>query len=301
MVVTAQASGSGLSFEILSKVLQAVGLYRGGAILGLVFNSKTHSPIPFALITLQGITQTGEELIETLVSDAHGFYRGIKLPPGKYSFNVRHQDYLFPSKRSRPKLLGMKDYYLGETFTVSNQTELYFFNIPIDPLKSLEEANKSFKFQLNMLSSVAKRFIRNLTIPLFIYSSVSTYLFPNALNFIILSLYGGLFLQVLYKILRPPNIKGKILNTNNEPIKDTLVLLNELGSSTYGAVTLTDSKGYFKTRIKPAVYKLAATKVGYVGIEGQGMTEYEVDIRKKGQEVDLRLEKISLTESDIFG
>lgn len=119
--------GVRFSLELLARILQALGLVPAGKPRGFVFDSHNHKGIPFALLTITSVPEktlpltadpntlnlATTPLIETVVSDVEGVYKGVELPPGKYQIDVRHQEYRFPTIKPRPAYLTLRDFYKG--------------------------------------------------------------------------------------------------------------------------------------------------------------------------------------------
>jgi len=83
--------GGKFGVEIFFRFLQALGLIPAKEPQGIVFNSQTNQPVPFALLTIESVN-SDENVFETVVTDENGIYQGIQLPAGNYTITVTHLD-----------------------------------------------------------------------------------------------------------------------------------------------------------------------------------------------------------------
>jgi len=283
-VAVASQFGGSLSPTLFLKILQALGLLPIGKPQGLVFNSETDAGIPFAILTFRNRDPDNElSLVETVVTDADGVYKGINLPAGRYQIEVSHQDYRFPTQKQRPSHLGIPDYYRGEDFSLTNTQEPLFL-IPMDPLVSRLKHRWGLKLRL-FLASFSRR-SSMAVYPLAFLSVVLVILFPTIWNWLVVGFYGLLISQRIIVWFKTPIITGQVLDENGQPMAKVIVRLATIDENSLAAVLLTDSNGEFKYFGRPALYQLSLQKSEYIWMdEASPLSFYEVDVRIKRQHV----------------
>lgn len=298
--------GTGLSIDLLIKILQALGLLRRGKKQGIVYDQTTDKPVPFALITITGINKE-QQVLETVVTDTEGVYRGIKLPAGVYQLSVSHQDYTFPTKIPKPIYVQANDYYMGETFEITAAKagrEEQLFLIPVDPVATAGK-NRSKVFSRLGLARVSS-LTGPLLIPLFVISGVMLSLSPSIWNsgvFLLYCVYVGLKARTWFQT---PNVVGTVVTLKGEPIDDAI--LRVIDSETNELVEVTRSKpdGKFDLSLKPGSYQLSVMKPGYVwNTKDATLSFHQIIISaehpKEVQSVAVQLTEASSIYKELFG
>jgi hypothetical protein len=289
-----------IAFEGILRVLQLIGLFPVKRTTGYVFDSQTKQPVPFAVITITSVDQRADSIQETVVSNMYGMYTGIQLPLGKYKLEVRHQDYLFPSREPRPAFLSVRDYYLGEVFEVTNAKIQQFFLVPMDPLGTVKE-KRSLRYQANLLYLWFNRLLQVMIVPLFLLSVYLTSLSPSPLSFFFLLIYTLLLIRQLITVATRPNIVGKIADDQETPVENVLVRLNQAETGELQSVMLTDKRGKYATRLKKDRFQLSIVKPGMVWTDGQQpMSSYEADTRFGRVRLTHTLKPVNVSAEEFF-
>jgi hypothetical protein len=302
-VATAIAVGSqfggGLSISIFLKILQALGLIPGGKPQGLVFNSKTYEPVAFALLTITNKMSKKTPVVETVVTDVHGVYSGVKLQPDSYEITVSHQEYRFPTVEPRPQYVQMSDYYKGEMFNVSSSTEEQLFLIPVDPVT--DQGTKSFKAKLRVQMAHLSKLTSVMTMPMFVLSGILALLFPSFWNWAVFLLYAA---AVAYKSIgwfKVPQVTGTVIDENGNPIAHAVIRMSQSETNQLSSVITTNEKGEFKVFGPKTKYELVVTKPGYVwAAEGSALSFYEVDATVENQNVVVAMQPVGSIYEGLF-
>lgn len=267
--------GGSISPDLLIKILQALGLIPAGKPQGLVFDSETEEPIPFALLTITGQNEQAGTT-QTVVTDDRGVYRGIRLPPDNYQLFVSQQDFHFPTKKARPPYMSYRDFYRGEVFPVSKQTQEQLFLIPMDPLN--EQRRYSWRHGFRLFFTRLARWTDTLTAPLFLLSGFLAILFPSIWNWLVFALYGGLLGKKALGWFKSPLVTGVVIDQTGQPIERAMIRLGALVNNELTELTLTNTQGEFTLYGPPQRYQLAITKPGFVWYDQNAtMSLYELD------------------------
>lgn len=287
-IAVATQFGGNLSLQLFLRLLQALGLLPIGEPQGLVFNSETYQPVPFAVLT---IYSEGSEvqIAETVVTDAKGVYKGIKLAPGLYRIIVSHQDFTFPSSKNRPIYVQFKDYYLGEVFNVTSEKQQQLFLIPIDPREKSTQLSLTTRLRI-FLASVG-RFTQHLAWPLFLISGLLFLVFPTLWNGLVLTFYTLLISKRLIWTFKRPLITGLVVDRDKRPLENAVIRVIEPNTNQISSIITTGRSGRFKIYADKGLYHLEAIRVDYVWTEvTAAMSFYQVDASKKPQDLVIVME-----------
>jgi hypothetical protein len=295
--------GARFSLEILARILQALGLIPSGKPRGFVFDSRTHKGIPFALLTITSVDVSGTPgednvvdfshtpLIETVVSDVEGVYKGVELPLGKYQIDVRHQEYRFPTARPRPPYLTTHDYYRGEEFEIASEKDAeLLFLIPMDAIE--ETGKRTWKNQVRVSLAYLSRFGAMLILPLFVVSGILTLLFPSIWNWLVFGTYA---VMVAYKSVgwfKIPRLTGVVIDTHGVAIENAIVRIIISENSELAVVTNTKSDGRFSAFVKPGKYQISVVNPGYVWTDTPVGSFYEVDLTEQPLHLVATMEQV---------
>lgn len=263
-VAVAQAAASlvPIILEIISRLLQAVGLIPVKRPRGVVFDTKTGKGIPFATITFVRVADG--QIVDTVVSDVQGVYRSIKLPSGIYRLEVVHSDYIFPTKVTPRFTLNPHDFYRGEPFEITNRNQEELFLIPMDPLYEEAGLRRPLSFYFQVLAQVLRRVLFNLFYPIVALSFIITLIFPTLLNIAICILYIiMIFYRVRHTKAQPP-LMGKVVDRYGKPLIDVMVRCIETQTNQVSALLITNPKGEFRVNLPTLQYTLVVVKDGYV-------------------------------------
>lgn len=297
---------SQFSFGFLIRILQALGLLPVGKSRGLVYNSKTYEPVPFALLTFiqinpQNPEEVDEMLIrETVVTDTDGIYKGITLPEGTYRIAVSHQDFSFPSQRPRPVQFSMHDFYLGEPFDITSERDEVSFLIPVDPLSDEADA-KARSAKRSIQFAPIKRALGSLTWPLFILSIILAVYRPTYWNIGVFWLYLLIISKRAVGLARRPRILGYVKDVAGAPIPYTVIRISDSDKNELIGITTTDQKGRYQYFGKPKRYQVNIIKPGYVWQSQENALSYtEIDTRQKRQRFDATLISVGEIYDELF-
>jgi hypothetical protein len=291
--------GGGISLNIIIKILQALGLLPSGKPQGMVFNSKTYEPVPFALLTITNPNTKQIPVVETVVTDVLGVYRGVKLPPDMYQIIVSHQDFRFPTSQPRPQYLQMTDFYRGELFGVqSNETEQLFL-IPVDPIN--ETGKSSLKTKLRIYLAQFGKLSGVLLLPLFIVSGFLALLFPSIWNWLIFGVYCILVSTKAAAWFRVPRVTGTVIDEQGLPIENAVVRLSISETNQLAAVISTGKDGNFRIHGPKEKYQLVVTKPGFIWKNNQSaLSFYEVNATQSSQHVVVTMTPMAQVYANLF-
>lgn len=291
--------GQQFSWDILLKILQALGLIPPQEPQGMVFDSQTNEPVPFALLTITLTNESGEKLIETAVTDVDGIYQGIQLPIGKYQITVAQQDYTFPTTKERPGYLSIQEFYKGEEFQVSSTKRQQLFLIPMDKKTKTEYKASIGKTVRGIIRKL--RFI-NLFWPLFIISLLITLFYPTWINFLMLIFYGLILIKRFIKSFEKPTISGFITTTSNEPVQNAIVRISDPAKGELVSIVNTDKLGYHESFLAPNKYQIQITKTGLLWERKDSQLSFEeIDVTKERKTIDAVMRDIKDIYKELFG
>jgi 5-hydroxyisourate hydrolase-like protein (transthyretin family) len=252
-IAVASQFGGQLSLLVLLRLLQALGLLPKGAPQGIVFDSATHEPIAFALVSVYRIVQNKAELVETVVSNVDGIYSGVELPAGTYQVVVSHLDFDFPSTKERPKTVSVLDFYRGEQFELKNEQNQIILLIPMDA----KEPGKTLKTSRRIRIRLAKlaRFSSYLTLPLFLLSGLFAVIFPSIWNTLVFICYCALMSRHVLAWFKTPIITGVVVETNTgTPIPQAVIRLSMPSENNKVTILQSNEQGEFRYFGKPDTY-----------------------------------------------
>lgn len=290
--------GWGLSLQILLRILQALGILPPPSPQGLVFDSDTEEPVAFAILNITNLDNRSTS--ETVVTNTEGVYGGVQLPPGKYVVEVRHDKYSFPTLKSRPQYLTMYEFYKGETFEITKQSNKQLFLIPVDQKKT-ETIKKGPNFSWSLVRERLVRLANYLIFPLFVLSLVITIFYPTIINIIVCVIYLIIIAFRLFKWFKIPNIRGKVVDDKGEPLENVFVRIFMQESNQLMAVLQTNKKGEFKAYLPKNEYQVSLTKQHYIWVDnGQVQNFYLADSRKKTAVILAVMESSDKILKDLF-
>ena len=280
--------GRNLSPALIWRSLQALRFLPAGKPQGLVYDSQTHQGIPFALVEVKN--ENGD-IIDRVVTDQNGLYRGLVLEPGKYELVVSHPRYHFPTSQVRPHNLTDHEFYQGEVFEVlakyAARNRLLYL-IPIDLLAQPPQK----RFQIGPSLEGYQRLNSSLFLPLFIITGILTLIFPVFWNWLV---WGSYWVELVFKgkrWLEKPHLTGNTIDTGGQPLANTIVAVVDVASHQFAALTQADQTGAFTAHLPNKKLMLAITKPGYVWVEDETpVTEYPLDATKELQHLVVTLKQ----------
>lgn len=291
--------GEQLSWQLILKILQALGLLPPKEPQGIVYDSDTNAPVAFALLTITTTeANKGQQIVATLVTDVDGIYQGAQLPKGKYKISASHQEYKFPTDKQRPTYLTVQEFYKGEVFEVISSDSQQLFLIPVD---KLTETHEGWSFKKSLRRIIQKiRFI-NLFWPLFTISVVITIFYPTVINLVVLMFYGFILLKKSLKSLKRPSLSGYVVNTNNSPVEHAVIRINDPEKGRLVALMTTNNKGYFSAYLEPNKYQIQVSKNGFVWMrEGSQLSLEEIDITQGKKSLKIIMKDVNEIYKEMF-
>lgn len=253
-------SGSSFRPDYLIKILQSLGLMRRGKPQGLIYETDTSKPVPFAMVTF---TKSDQQIMETTVSDVHGVYGGVKLSPGSYTLSVVHQDFNFPTKARQWGIGSTTDFYTGEPFSVTSEATEQLFSIPVDP-----RTETPVRLPLRTLVVLAFNQLlshqQQVQVSLTIFTIICTLISPSMHNLAMAALYGALLVRGKLNSKRKPLLCGTILDNSGKPLENVIVKVVSSGTNQLQSVTQSSVSGYFSAFVRPGKYQISVIKNGYV-------------------------------------
>jgi hypothetical protein len=206
-------------------------------------------------------------------------YGGVQLPPGRYQIEVRHQDFRFPTVKSRPTYLSIFEYYKQEPFDVSDEKTKQLFLIPVDPLETTQ--TKSARLSMRLIRERLIRLFQYMLFPLFLLSLVIAMLYPTIVNIAVCVIYIGIIVFRVVGWFKIPAIVGKVVDANGSPLENVFVRIFLQESNQLMSVLVTDSQGRFKAYLPKNAYQVSLSKQKYVWVEnGEIQNFYIADARK---------------------
>lgn len=292
--------GQQLSWNLLLKILQALGLIPPKEPQGMVFDSQTNEPVSFALLTITSTDKGPEErILETVVTNVDGIYQGVQLPKGSYIISVSHQDYIFPTSKDRPNYLSIQDFYKGEEFEVSSSNRQQLFLIPVDKKDQSQQKTSIKKVFRRILQKIR---LTDLFWPLFIISIVITLFYPTLLNLLVLCFYFFMLFKRFIHSLKQPTISGFIKDEVGSPIKNATIRISDPSKGELVAIVNTNESGYYESFLEPNKYQIQITKPGMIWIrEGSQLSFEEVDVTQGPKIVDGVFKDINQIYKELFG
>jgi carboxypeptidase family protein len=280
--------GKDLSPRLIWRTLQALRLLPAGKPQGLVYDSQTHRGIPFALVEVRN---KDGEIIDLVVTDKNGIYRGLILEPGKYQLMVSHPDYDFPTSQVRPAYLTNREFYQSEIFEVLTKhaaKNQMLYLIPVDLLT--KKPQNQFKIDLSLESF--SRLNAVLFFPLFLVTGSLTMIFPTVWNWLV---FGSYCIQITFKAsywFKTLGLTGNTIDTNGQSLENTIVAVVDTEAHQFAALTQAENDGSFSAYLPKQQLLLAITKPGFFWVENnEPVTEYILDTTLEPKHVIVTLKK----------
>lgn len=269
--------GQRWTWGLVKKILQAMGLLPPSTPQGIVFDSETDAPVPYALVVVISANKNSQQkVVKTVITDKNGIYQGIKLEKGKYFINVSHPNYKFPTSKQKPSHLTAQEFYRGEIFTYKSDIYEKLFLIPMDKIETEKQKNNlSTKQVIKAKLMVFVRKIRFVKLfwPLFFLSIIITVFYPTVINFIVILFYILELTIKATKSLKITKIVGHVLDTNQTPIEGVIVEVSNLGKTELVAITTTNEQGAFTVYLKSNKFNVNTVKNGFMTVSDSSQAE----------------------------
>lgn len=227
---------------------------------GVVYNSITKKLVPRAVVRLWD-AKSGM-LIDTVVTDANGIF---KLTPrkGEYVLKVSAPGYTFPSKLVNSSAdSGYTNVYLGEVVEVVGVDDVLMLSVPLDPVKESKavKARQRIRSFFEELVGVISPIV---LVAGFVYSVVVTMMYPLALNYLILGLYGITFLIKAYLHFSKPRLFGMVTSVDGKLVSGLEIGLFDYEFKNLISRTFTNKRGAYNFVVKNQSYYLQVLDNGY--------------------------------------
>jgi hypothetical protein len=227
---------------------------------GVVYNSVTKKLVPRAVVRLWD-TKKGI-LIDTVVTDANGIFY-LTPRKGEYVIKVSAPSYIFPSKLVNSRNdSGYTNVYVGEVIEVTGGNDALMLSVPIDPVKESkgirirQQIRLFFEELISVISPI-------LLITGFIYSVVVTMMYPLALNYLILGMYGITFLIKVYLHVSQPRLFGMVTSVDGKFVSGLEIGLFDYEFKNLISRTFTNKRGAYNFVVKNQAYYLQVLDNGY--------------------------------------
>ncbi len=295
MIVTQMGTNAfSVGPDVFLRILQALGLAAQGNPQGVVFNSITNAPVPFASLLF---TNKDKTVNDVAVTDVHGVYKGVKLPPGTYAIEVSHQEFAFPTKKAKPAFLNQRDYYLGEPFGVKTAKKEQLFLVPVDP--TVKEASQNLLKKLQLAFNWTLQHKLRISIVFFVFSLVMTIASPSTINLILTGLYAVFLVAQFLKTFKRPLVTGSVIGPNKQPLDQVILKFVDTKTNQLESVSQTDKDGKFEAFVEPGKYQLFVVKQGFVWEESTQLSFNEVVVNGARQ-MKLSLKSAQDMANDLF-
>jgi hypothetical protein len=245
---------------------------------GRVYNSVTHEPVQGALIR---VFDSRGALVKTVVTDVNGMFQ-LRLPKGTYTLNISSSGYEFPStKAATAKDMQEGLVYYGGEINLAKEKRSLSIKIPLDPVdsESKESGNALTAVKNSTIATVLTLSPLMMLILAFGYNFMVWDFTFNVEGIYRLVLAAFLLIiQFYFRYLS--NRVGKVVDKDNNPIKDLELGLYEAEFDTQVNSTKTDEEGKFIFFAKSQDYYIQAVSPEYKVASDDG----KFYVKKRGEE-----------------
>ncbi len=249
---------------LVNRFLVLLGLRRQNLHWGIVYDSVSKQPLDPVIVQLVD-AHTGQ-VVQACVSDLAGRFNFLAYP-GKFKILVKKSNYTFPSAVVPGERDGIyRNLYHGEFFTLTQNSDVIPFNIPMDPAQ--KDWNQKAKAKIVHFDPFAEKFLFRLTVVLFwfvlLLSLLSLLRYNSAMIYAVLGFYAVVFL--LWLALPEPRWWGRVrFKEGGRPAGGLAVELSYPAMpSVVVAKAVTAGDGKFLLRVDPGRYLvcIAAASAG---------------------------------------
>ncbi len=266
--------------KTLLNILSAAGILPSKQRKGFVHQTKTGSPIPFALISVYESAKTHVRPIVTLVTDMFGVYNDPFLEKGEYDFVVAQDEFSFPTKLQRPIHLSYKDFYRGEVLNVASKKDRSALLIPMDA-KVAQSKSKVWRARLLLSLNRTLNALQVLVLPFALMAMFALWLSPGLWNVVIVGIYLIVLIPKLIKHFRSPALQGRVTTVARKPVLNATVTLSTLAGGVV-ALSKTDAQGHFAFFAPKGQYAVNVVSDNLLWNEQQVGTLYTVNANGAG-------------------
>lgn len=310
-VAATMSTTGGVSFKLLIRMLQSLGLIPAGKPQGIVFDSDTHQPVAFALLTIRLATTGGKRpgtesaaanvppentIQETVVTDVNGIYSGVKLEPNSYVIDVQHQEFTFPTTQTRPPYLSLREFYQGEDFEVSSKKVDQLFLIPVDKVDPNQPKSWLSRLKIAFLRFNSK--MDALIYPLLFFSALVLLYSPTIWNWLVFGVYVALVLSKAVNWFKVPALTGFVVDQLGQPIENVVIRLSRPETNDLVSLVTTNAKGVFEAFVEPDLYQISVTKPGFIWEGSSSLGMNQIDVRAGTQAMAISLQSAASSFDD---
>jgi hypothetical protein len=245
----------GFAFSELRHLLEITGIKRRRRVWGVIYDSKTKQPIPYAKVDLR---DQSNRVLETRYADRYGRYGFLTSPASLHqkstqvALDPRSPKHTFPSTlvTTDPDFIVYDHIYKGGPLSIQRDV-LVNYNIPLDSKANLAKA-------VSVVGSATGRAIGTLLNIGFwigvVTAPLNVLLFPSTSSFTIF----GVFLlantaRISLDLFRP---YGMVTDSKtNKPLSYALVTLTK-SNGDRAAFTVSDEQGRYFLLADPGSYTL---------------------------------------------
>ena len=293
-LLMARQFNSTLSFKLLIKIWQAIGLIPHEERAGWVFDEefvRRQTGNAWLGIPFVGIVAISQDqgsglppFYKTVLTDQFGLYLPLDLPLRKFRLAATHRDFRYPSIQKCLNTETVQNYYQAQTIAITEDNPSLSLQIPMDP--DLNQTGRLAK-KINHWSGLTKIKVwlnqiinfNNLFVLLnLLIASIIILYWPSIVNTgtLVVCLMFGLYQWQKHNLLA--NISGLVIDHDGNPVQNALVRLKNLDKSKETRVALTDQNGRFYFYFKQGAFKLTGHKHGFSEMQYQEQ-ENEVEVK----------------------
>ncbi|MFA5186200.1 MAG: carboxypeptidase regulatory-like domain-containing protein [Patescibacteria group bacterium] len=244
-----------LLLMFLTQPLQLLGHRKPGA-YGLVLNSLTQLPEPFAIVRLKSFLD--QKILQTRVTDRYGRYMFLA-QAGSYALDVTKKGFTYPTRFFHPGDKDAEDQVLLVDPRIErNESGSIIRHVPIDPI---EVAGKPRSLSQHVLMAELRTAFAGLG-P--VISLVMAVLRPSASTLSLLAVQVLLF-AFFWIVARPqlPRSFATVKDQFGKPLTMAVVRLFSKRFNKLVDTQVTDRSGHYAFLAGPGEYLLSVEKPGY--------------------------------------
>lgn len=254
-----------LTLTTLQNLLMVAGILPHKKRKGYVYQTQTIKGIPFATINIKSAEDN--RILATITTDLDGTYYYPSIAKGNYYLDVKQSENRFPTYLDRSLQLSVYDFYKGEQLGITNNKESQTIVIPMDMINP-GEVKIPFKTRFILLINRLLVWLQWTLYPMFAFSLIAAFIYPNVLNAIIAGIYSVMILVKVIQHLKLPTLKVHVKNRIvGEGVKGAFVELRDANRALV-AIGKTNSKGVAKFYVRKDVYSVTINANNFVSEGG---------------------------------
>ncbi|MBN2100491.1 hypothetical protein JW710_01155 [Candidatus Dojkabacteria bacterium] len=245
--------------QLISWILNLLGLAKKGRPWGIVYDSITKSPVSRAVVRLFSEGQ----LIESKVTDVNGVF-SLSPIKGVYTLMVSKRGYVFPSTvvvgdNDGPRL----NVYRGGPYTVESDKEAVKLSIPMDP-KKVSMSTLRFRRMWSKFTSFMAA-INPILMVLGLILSLVVYILIGGTFNLVLAILNTIMLVI--EVIRRYVSKEKwgiVVDSTGRPLSNVKIGLYDRIYNKLVDVRVTDDKGMYRFVVPGDLYFIKPATSNYV-------------------------------------